>query len=260
LFVGVLAPFWIEFTLGPVLALALVAGYGVAVATGTVASRDEARPRLFRALVVALHVLQPFARAWGRLTRPSEPPTPTRRRFSWNGDRDAWNEALIAELGAHRFRAHPAGPHDEWDISATRGAFVACRVTTAVVWQWTPVHRVRVRLRSAALAVAFAIGALAAAVTPTVLAVFAPLAAASLVALMRARAAAREAIEATVRDARSTERVPSDVDEIGPCRSSFASAAVVVDQAAPLGPAAAMATHLRARAAALTQKDASRGG
>jgi hypothetical protein len=39
------------------------------------------------------------------------------------------------------------GPYEDFDLHVAVGPFVACHLVTAVVWQWTPLHRRRLRLR-----------------------------------------------------------------------------------------------------------------
>ena len=80
---------------------------------------------------------------------------------------------MIAELGARGFGARPADTHDGWDITATRGLFVSCRITTAILWRWTPVFRVRVRVRRVVPALVVVSGVIAAVVTPFALAALA---------------------------------------------------------------------------------------
>jgi O-antigen biosynthesis protein len=41
----------------------------------------------------------------------------------------------------------PADATKNWDLAASVGPFLSCRVSTAVVWHWTPRWRVAIRPR-----------------------------------------------------------------------------------------------------------------
>jgi glycosyltransferase involved in cell wall biosynthesis len=156
LVLGLLSPWWL---LLPAAALAVVLGFGVAVAAAVRPDRAEPERLRMRALVGALHVAQPFVRAWGRirgspLERESGHP-------AWSGDRWAWLQHLESDLRARRCGLRVGGPSDSWDLQVVVGPFVAARITTAVMWRWEPHYTVRYRPRPF-LAVAVA-GSLAAA-------------------------------------------------------------------------------------------------
>jgi glycosyltransferase involved in cell wall biosynthesis len=140
--------------------LAALALYAGTVAATCVPSGTEPRPLAFRALVALLHVLQPVVRLWGRITGPSLPRRQT-EPVAWRGDRQAWLTSLVRELargGAHVVAGRPT---DRFDLSVTVGPSMVMRVTTAVVWGWTPTWaatlRPRVRLL-VALGTATALG------------------------------------------------------------------------------------------------------
>ncbi len=61
-------------------------------------------------------------------------------------------------LEARRCAVRIVEPNDRWDIEVSVGLLVAARISTAVLWRWTPVARVGYRLR-AGLVVAVLIGA-----------------------------------------------------------------------------------------------------
>jgi glycosyltransferase involved in cell wall biosynthesis len=236
---GAAAPLWPEFLVWPLLAAGLVLAYGVAVAAAARPPRNEPHPFAFRALVALLHVLQPFARTWGRLTAAPAPPANAPPRFEWSGDREALNQVLITELGARGFSVRPADPYDRWDITATRGLFVTCRITTAVLWRWTPVHRLRLRIRRAVPALAISTGVLAIAITPFALVVLAPLVVGSPLGLLRARAAARDALAATMRQtlgsAGSRPEAPAKRVPVRPASLTTAEEASSASQQSPAG-------------------------
>ena len=126
----------------------LVAGYAGAVALGSRAERGEERPLSLRWLIAFLHVAQPLVRAWGRLRAPSIREAPT-TGAGWRGDRGHWLDCIERDLTARRCRVQIGGPHASWDLDASIGPLVACRLTTAVTWGWTPIFRRRFRLRPA---------------------------------------------------------------------------------------------------------------
>ena len=73
---------------------------------------------------------------------------------------------LQRELEARGCRVRVGGEHDAWDLEARTGPLWKARITTAVVWGWTPLWRVRFRPRAimglgvAVLAGLFPVGAL----------------------------------------------------------------------------------------------------
>lgn len=136
--------------LGMVLgAVVLTAGYAGIVTLAVVPGRDEPTPGRLRVLVGLLHLLQPFARAWGRV-RASPLPAVGTVDGEWTGDRAAWLETLRRELGAVGAFVRVATPEHPWDMEASCGPFAKARVTTAVTWAWVPHQRVQVRPRTAA--------------------------------------------------------------------------------------------------------------
>ncbi|MFC3383550.1 glycosyltransferase [Couchioplanes azureus] len=123
-------------------AVAAVLGYALVVATTLVVPPAEPRPVALRLLVAALHVLQPFARLWGRLRGRPLSAAPAREP-AWSGDRPAWLRHLQDDLTARRCVVHRGGPCSAWDVCAAVGPFLTARIVTAVLWRWQPAYRVR---------------------------------------------------------------------------------------------------------------------
>ncbi|MCU1427288.1 MAG: glycosyl transferase, family 2 [Actinomycetia bacterium] len=145
------------------LAVVAVLAYGATAALSVHPERDEPRPVKLRATVAMLHVLQPFVRTWGRVRArpPAEAAAPAGADGAWDGDRARWLDRLGRELRARRCSVRVGGQHDSWDVQANVGPFVGARLTTAVVWNWSPVVRTIAFPRRAAgllVAVAFALG------------------------------------------------------------------------------------------------------
>jgi hypothetical protein len=44
------------------------------------------------------------------------------------------------------------GVHDGWDLAVSAGPLIRCQLTTAVAWNWTPLHRAAYRPRLPLLA------------------------------------------------------------------------------------------------------------
>ena len=126
--------------------VALVLGYGLTVAMGTKPSRHEPRPIAYRALVARLHMAQPLVRTWGRLAARAPHEHPTSARL-WTGDRNDWLRELKHELSRQRCGLRIGSHNEPWDLEVTVGPFVACRVHTAVTWNWNPVYRLSFRAR-----------------------------------------------------------------------------------------------------------------
>jgi glycosyltransferase involved in cell wall biosynthesis len=147
----VLSPWSTSWLLATLMGLVAVAGYGVAVAVGLSVDRSEAKPARLRGFVGLLHVLQPFARLWGRLrARPLprvESPHP------WRGDRSDWLTRLARQLRASGLSVDEGGPSEPWDLRVAAGPFVTIRLAVAVVWSWEPRWRARYALEAPAYAV-----------------------------------------------------------------------------------------------------------
>ena len=136
----------------PALVVAFIAGMGARPRVGV---RQRVR---FRVLVAALHVLQPLARFWGRLSvrslpRPVEPP------LVWTGNRMAVIDEVASRLRNEHWTIGMGGETDSHDLDVRR-RFARAKVNIAVVWSWTPRCSVRIRPRYGALA-AGAVAALA---------------------------------------------------------------------------------------------------
>jgi glycosyltransferase involved in cell wall biosynthesis len=143
LLLGLFSPRWL---LLPLFAAAVALGFGIAVAAAVRPDRAEPRPLRLRALVGALHVVQPFVRAWGRLRG-----TPLEREVghpTWSGDRWMWLHDLERDLRARRCALRVGGASDSWDLEVVVGPFVATRITTAVMWHWQPHYTIRYRPRA----------------------------------------------------------------------------------------------------------------
>lgn len=121
--------------LGAVLAVPVL--YAAAIGAAVRLPRSEPHPARVRVLVAALHVLQPYWRAWGRLRgQPLAPHTAPRRE--WHGDRETWMRTLRRDLEGARCRVRVAAPSSCWDMTVTVGVLLRARLTTAVLWHWRP--------------------------------------------------------------------------------------------------------------------------
>lgn len=130
----------------PLASLATLIFFAAAVALAVRPGREEPHPLALRVSVGALHVLQPLVRTWGRLRgSPGRTVRAVATSPTWSGDRVAWLLMLMRELDSRRCAVRSGNPTRGWDISVSVGPLVACRVTTAVVWNWTP--RVRLAFR-----------------------------------------------------------------------------------------------------------------
>src|SRR5205823_1911731 len=85
-----------------------------------------------------------------------EPEAPT-----WLGERAAWLRDLNRRLAEDRCAVGIASPTSSHDVEVSVGPLVSCRLTTAVVWSWSPIARVRYRIRPLSVACALAVIALA---------------------------------------------------------------------------------------------------
>jgi glycosyltransferase involved in cell wall biosynthesis len=188
----VFAPFW---ALAAGLAGLLVL-YATAAGWAAPLDRREPHPAKVRALIGALHLMQPLARMWGRLrgspARSASPGPP-----AWTGERLAWLESFEHQCSALRCTVRPGGPVDPWDLEISRGPLLRCRFSAAVVWQWTPLHRARLAPRPAAVA-AFALAAMGAWVGPPILlALPCAIAAAAVTEATVLRSSVRRAVQAS---------------------------------------------------------------
>ena len=117
--------------------VAWVVGVSIAAACSARVPHTEPTPRRLRAIVGLLTVLQPLARAWGRiwgspLDAHPEPPRP------WAGDRISWLEALEHGFKARGHAVHHPRSGDFWDLRISGHGPIAIRLTTAVAWSWEP--------------------------------------------------------------------------------------------------------------------------
>jgi GT2 family glycosyltransferase/exo-beta-1,3-glucanase (GH17 family) len=157
---GALAPLSLWWLMGPAIAAGLILAYGLSVAVALRPPWNEPRPLALRLVVAGLHIAQPFVRTWGRLrgSRAGDVAGPSRE---WTGERGDWLRELMRDLGTRQCTIRPGDIHDDYDLAVTIGPLVACRVRTAVAWEWLPRHGVRLRPRAAAVVVALVAVALA---------------------------------------------------------------------------------------------------
>jgi O-antigen biosynthesis protein len=124
----------------PALAVAAVASYAGLAAAAIRPHHQEPHPYRLRLLAGAMHAIQPFVRAWGRITtRPLAPPK--RSIPPWTGDRATWMLHLERELARGWGAVRLSSPSDSWDLSVSVGPLMSYRITTAVVWHWQPMWR-----------------------------------------------------------------------------------------------------------------------
>jgi O-antigen biosynthesis protein len=142
-----LSPWWL---LVPAFAVAAVIAFAIASAGAVRPERGENDPVALRARVGFMSAAQPFVRAWGRMRgRPARPPIDDVAAEAWRGDREAWLASLQRALATERVTVRVPPASARWDLDASIGPFVRCRVTTAVVWHWTPIWRMALRPRPA---------------------------------------------------------------------------------------------------------------
>lgn len=151
----------------PALAGLAVGAYAVAIGASACPPRAEPQPLAWRLLVTGLHVGQPFARTWGRLRGPGllrdQEGAPA---AAWSGDRLQWLTGLERELRVRNLAVRHSSSSSRWDLAASIGPFLQAEVSTAVTWSWTPSTAVRVRPRTAVLALCGATALLASAGLP----------------------------------------------------------------------------------------------
>ena len=121
-------------------AVGVIPAYAAAVLASVSPPRGEPMPWRLRLLVALLHVLQPFARTWGRLSRTPLPPVAAQHE-EWTGSREDWLRTLHRYLAARRCAVRVAAPHRMWDLELRVGLLLTCRLRTAVRWRWIPMWR-----------------------------------------------------------------------------------------------------------------------
>jgi hypothetical protein len=127
----------------PALAVAAVASYAGLAAAAIRPHHQEPHPYRLRLLAGVMHAIQPFVRAWGRITtRPLQPLQ--RSTHPWTGDRAMWLLELERELARGRGAVRLSSPSDSWDLSVSVGPLMSYRITTAVVRHWQPMWPGRV--------------------------------------------------------------------------------------------------------------------
>jgi glycosyltransferase involved in cell wall biosynthesis len=181
--------------IGTVTAAVVVLLYGASVAGAVRPGPDEPNPWLLRLLVAFLHAAQPIARAAGRMLG-STPPTARDAPQSWNGLRATLLSELERDLQARGCTVRHRGPHDPEDLEITVGPFGVGCLTTAVLWQSVPVHRLSFRPRPVtvgALAMGVALSLAGAGPTGLVVATF--VGAGLTIELVRMKRVVRSSVE-----------------------------------------------------------------
>jgi glycosyltransferase involved in cell wall biosynthesis len=138
LLLALLSPLWL--TVPALVAIATVL-YATGIALAVRPSPAEVRPLALRLLVAGFFVAQPLARAWGRLQGDTPDSLPEHGPPSWSGDRAGWLFEMERELIRRRCSVRSGGSDADWDLRASLGPFVQCRLTTAVAWRWRPLQR-----------------------------------------------------------------------------------------------------------------------
>jgi glycosyltransferase involved in cell wall biosynthesis len=138
LVLALLSPLWLTV---PALVAIATFLYAVGIALAVRPSPADSRPLALRLLVAGLFVVQPLARAWGRLRGETPDPLPQHAPPSWSGDRAGWLFEMERELIRCRFSVRSGGSDADWDLRACLGPFVQCQITTAVAWHWRPIQR-----------------------------------------------------------------------------------------------------------------------
>lgn len=126
-------------------ALLSIGCLAIFVAAGTKVPRNAMAPMKLRGLVALFHLTQPLVRTWGRLTTPAPKVGPP--ALTWIGNRAEWLHDLERHLADCGNQVRFGGGHASWDIEVWRYSFLSWRVTTAVLWGWTPVAKVRPTVR-----------------------------------------------------------------------------------------------------------------
>src|SRR6266516_2868638 len=149
---GPLSAWWLTV---PATVLLLLGAYAAAIALTLPVPWQEPHPGGLRVLVGLLHVAQPLARAWGRLRGEAVEPglEPGFEPLAWgDGDGDgglraAWLLDLYRDLCGRGCTVRLGGAYDWWDLEASIGPMLACRLATAVGWSWYPLRRLALRPR-----------------------------------------------------------------------------------------------------------------
>ena len=139
---SVLSAWWLLLS---ALAFGGIAALAASVAVGTTVPQKEGSGLKLRLLVAFFHLAQPLVRTWGRLR--TRTPVVVHKRTPWSGDRLQWLGDLEIDLADMGYRVRVGGEHAAWDLEVWRMSIVSWRVTTAVLWGWTPVAKLRPGLR-----------------------------------------------------------------------------------------------------------------
>jgi glycosyltransferase involved in cell wall biosynthesis len=132
---------------GAAFAMVLICGYMISVAAAVSPGRHEANPWRLRLLVGFLHLVQPLARATGRMLGPRQAATVDSRR-QWTGRREHWLTELERVLQTRGCTVEHRGPHAPEDLAIRLGPFAQALLTTAVVWQSIPIFKLTVKPRA----------------------------------------------------------------------------------------------------------------
>lgn len=145
-----ISPVWGGGLVLSLLAALTLLAHLLGIAAGVRPPRHERRPTLFRLAVASMHVAQPLERVVGRLRR-IPPIKKTEHLLEWTGDHLQWQRNLRQVLSEKGCTVRVAEPHRPWDFTVSIAPLTHCRITTAVLWGWTPSVDVRYRPRGAAL-------------------------------------------------------------------------------------------------------------
>ena len=146
----------------------LSVAYGGAIAMSARVDHREPRPSPLRAIVGVFHLIQPLARAWGRVTGHAAKGNAPAPGPAWAGDRSVWLQDLTEALDHEGCTVRPGGPGNSWDLMATSGLMTSARIMTAIAWKWEPLYRVSYRPRALFWALVVAGVVLGGVVTPWV--------------------------------------------------------------------------------------------
>jgi GT2 family glycosyltransferase len=139
----------------PAVALGLMTLFVLAVASSADVDGDEPAPGRLRALIGILHVAQPLARTWGRVTTRAgsrlvvEEPKAAEvaDAGAWTGHRHQALVDLERRLRSARLNVRHLDPSSSRDLAVATGPFTRVTVTLGVAWSWTPHVRTALRPR-----------------------------------------------------------------------------------------------------------------
>ena len=197
----VLAPFSYIGAGAAALSAATMGAFAVGIAMGAAPARHLQRRLRFRALVAFLHIAQPLVRTWARARSRIRTRPPT--EFLWTGDRVDWVRNITRVLKSSQCGTRLSGPNASWDVETWKLGLVCQRITTAILWGWTPVVRRDLRLRRPAWFALGCVAALSIVSLPTALAVLVALVSAGILEALWLR----RRVDAAVRSTTHRERL-----------------------------------------------------